>query len=398
MRNPILLPVLICALTACSGKKHNYSYTSTEEDEYYKSRTYKAFQPARRSYIDSLTYDFLSIKPSPVTNKFKSAWQGTLFNQYYDSLMRTCRGSGCFDSLRKIQYSHKTGEIFNYSIVRYDSLDSLKVIFYESSELEDRELGYWVAVSNDFGRSWKRYYTTLVKNNFYFVKPTSKIPFVKNHSTLQLEFAIIRKTKQETLPVGPPEFELLEDDLIMEIDLTKLIRDTDGDGLTDLLESKLFLDTGNKDTDRDGVNDRLDKNPRYKNKQGNYSLLYHYLLEHARSDSVFISFDDPDFDLPKIKYQDTIVHTYLIITEDPDLLHLDGTKNRYILMRRGEYDVYTKKHYCSPARLFISPLFGIDNDADCRKVHVSRDISGHDYIITEDNNGWIVKYIGGYII
>lgn len=121
------------------------------------------------------------------------------------------------DSLLTVQFNDKIANIYRYSFVRYDSLGSLKIILFTDSKFEDRERSYWLAISNDFGKSWKRYYTGLVKSNFYFIKPIPKVRFIENPSTVQLEFSIVRKIQQETLPVGPAEYELIKDNLLMEI-------------------------------------------------------------------------------------------------------------------------------------------------------------------------------------
>jgi hypothetical protein len=400
VRNLILIFLSLFILTVtCSKKEHNGDYTSTEESEYYKTKSYKGFQPARLSFIDSLVYDFLTIKESPVTNSFNSVWDGTAYDKFYDSLMRTCKGRNCMDSLMAVQFNDKVANIYRYSILRYDSLGSLKIILFTDSKLENRERGYWLAISNDFGKSWKRYYPGLVKSNFYFIKPIPKVPFFKTPSTVQLEFALVRKIQQETLPVGPAEYELLQDNLLMEINIPILTKDSDKDGLTDVMESKLFLNPYQRDTDEDGIEDSADKNPRFENQQNKHSLLYNYLLEHAgMGDSTFIAFDNPNLDQREPAYRDTVSHTYLIVTDDRNLLHVDGTRNRYILMTREEYQAYAKRNYISVGRLYVSPLFQVDNDSDYMKIHVSRDISGSDYLIIERDNGWIVKYIGGYII
>jgi hypothetical protein len=47
----------------------------------------------------------------------------------------------------------------------------------------------------------------------------------------------------------------------MRIDLTEIRKDTDQDGLTDLVERRLGTDPGRPDTDGDGVPDGADRNP-----------------------------------------------------------------------------------------------------------------------------------------
>ena len=50
--------------------------------------------------------------------------------------------------------------------------------------------------------------------------------------------------------------------MVLEASLKDLSRDTDGDGLADLVEARLLLDPKNKDTDGDGVSDGDDPTPR----------------------------------------------------------------------------------------------------------------------------------------
>jgi hypothetical protein len=394
---------LLLLTVACSRKKHNGDYTSSEESAYYeadqKANSNWTFQPARLSYIDSLHYDFLTIRESAETNPFKSVRDETPYANYYDSLMRSCMKPNCLDSLVNVQHNDQIAGVFRYSILRYDSLDALKIILFTDRELENRESGYWLAISADSGSSWKKYYTGLVKANFYFIKPIPKVAFIKDASTIQVEFSVVRKTEPEALPVLPATYELVKDNLLMEIDFPRLITDSDNDRLTDIMENKLFLDPNNNDTDGDGIKDNADKNPRYQNHKNKHSVLYHYLLEHSVArDSTFVPFEGLILDPRQTAYRDSISSTYLIVTEDPHLLQVAGTLHRYILMTHEDYEVYAKNNYIILPSLHITPFFQVDNDKDYKKIHISRGMSGSDYVVIETDHGWIVKYIGGYII
>lgn len=413
-----LLLVLLTSIVNCSrhrvvfDRPEKEKYPSRQEREYYDGIVYQEFKPEDTTFINNWKYDYVSIREAEMDNKFIDIWEQTKFDRYYDSLYDICAAnrnriedyrdtiadrkfSVCMDSIRKVHYSKKIGDVSCYAILRYDSLGDLKIMLYKDPRLEERNLGYWIAISEDGGKSWRHYYTGLVENHFYHVKPNPRIRFIKNDRIVQAEFALVRKTKPETPPVGAPEFELLKDNLVMELDLTKLTADLDRDGLTDILEKKFFTDSEKADTDDDGIDDATDTNPRYKNVKSKYSNLFKYLLERPTMGNVFVSFDE---ELEVRAHKDDRIETYLVVTDDPDLLNLAGTRNKYIILTKAEFEQYRKDNYIPLRKLGVSPLFDVDRKPGVRKIHINGDFWGHDYLLIEKADGWSIKDIGGYII
>lgn len=388
-------------------------YPSKQETDYYAKNKYKEFKPAELDFINKLKYDYIVNKEFDTKNRFKDVWGQTKFQTYYDSLQNICvtnrnkirdfqdekadaKYSACMDSVRNLTYSKKTAGIFDYLILRYDSLNNIKILFYRDPELEERNFGYWIAISKDKGSTWKNYYTGLVENYFYYIKPNPKIRLIKNESTIQLEVAVVRKTRQEMLPVGAPEFELVKDNLVIELDLPKLTSDKDNDGLTDILENKFFTNPHKQDTDGDGIDDFMDRNPRHKDVKSKHSVLYKFLLEYSTMDSAFVSFNY-EFREKKGSVGDR-ARTYLIVTDDPNINNIEGTKNRYIILTKKEFEEYKKYNYVPLKELGVSPSFDIDGKPGQKKIHINGGFWGHDYLLIEKPEGWIVKSIGSYII
>ena len=108
------------------------------------------------------------------------------------------------------------GGIYFNRVLRFDSLGIQKILFYRVFYLTNFKSSLWVAISNDNGKSWIKYFTGLVEDNFYHVKPNPTIRLIKNDSTIQLEIAIIRQMKEEVRPGPAPEeqYELVQDNLV----------------------------------------------------------------------------------------------------------------------------------------------------------------------------------------
>lgn len=121
--------------------------------------------------------------------------------------------------------------------------------------------GYWLHLSKDQGRHWQAIYLGLQEMQPYVVVPTSKLPLLRG-STLQMEVQV-RELDPASITFPPVGLRSRRevDDLYIERDLSDLLKDSDGDGLTDIVEDKLRTDPLVADTDHDGLDDDIDPLP-----------------------------------------------------------------------------------------------------------------------------------------
>ncbi len=142
--------------------------------------------------------------------------------------------------------------------------------------------GYWVSVSEDGGETFAPpLYTGLSVFAPYVIRPTSKRPLLDG-DVLRVEVAL-RRIDPEKIVFPPITLPIAEsrDDLQLTIPLAELRRDTDGDGLTDLVERALLLDPQLADTDEDGLNDAIDPLPQVPMRPGS----------DARSEALAVALD-----------------------------------------------------------------------------------------------------------
>jgi hypothetical protein len=122
--------------------------------------------------------------------------------------------------------------------------------------------GYWLHLSDDSGEHWRGpFYMGFAHQYPYDVAPQSRAPAFDG-DRLQLE--VERREVDEKTITFPPvglRAKNVRKDLYLSIDTAVFLKDSDGDGLTDLLEEKLLLDPQSRDTDGDGRPDGVDPLP-----------------------------------------------------------------------------------------------------------------------------------------
>ena len=122
--------------------------------------------------------------------------------------------------------------------------------------------GYWVLLSKDGGATWgDPLYTGLRLNQPYVVRPVSSFSlFAGDHLRLEVEVLELDSSLLFFPPVSLPVKRSAEG-LFLEIPLSTLTRDSDGDGLTDLTEARLLTDPSLADSDGDRLTDGDDPLP-----------------------------------------------------------------------------------------------------------------------------------------
>jgi hypothetical protein len=102
--------------------------------------------------------------------------------------------------------------------------------------------GYWVHLSDDGGKSWRRpLYTGLAQHFPYDVVPDAKLPLFAG-DTLDIAVAV-REIDTSSISYPPVALRLRRraDDLYLVVPIADLTRDSDHDGLTDLAAAHLLL-------------------------------------------------------------------------------------------------------------------------------------------------------------
>jgi tetratricopeptide (TPR) repeat protein len=122
--------------------------------------------------------------------------------------------------------------------------------------------GYWLHLSGDRGRTWEGpYYLGIAEQFPYVIMPVTHVPpFDAGRVDIEVER---REVDESTITFPPVDLRAksVEKDLCLSFEIAAVERDSDGDGLTDLLEEKLVLDPLSPDTDGDGIPDGSDPLP-----------------------------------------------------------------------------------------------------------------------------------------
>ncbi|EPX63692.1 hypothetical protein D187_006101 [Cystobacter fuscus DSM 2262] len=122
--------------------------------------------------------------------------------------------------------------------------------------------GYWVLLSEDGGQHWEApLYTGLRQYQPYELEKASPVPLLDGQ-VLRLA-ASVRQLDEKSVTFPPIDLEVKREvkNRMLEAPLAALRQDTDGDGLTDLVEDRLLLDAKAADTDGDGTPDGNDTLP-----------------------------------------------------------------------------------------------------------------------------------------
>jgi len=361
---------------------------------------YKSFEPADISYIKSISYKHISIKRTQDTiNKYKSIREPTFYEAKFDSLLKRYEKSP--EIVTKIfnQFSYeKIYGIRQISIVRLDTLGSVKTIIYMDYKYDQKMGGYWVALSENNGESWNNYYTGLTKGSFYYFKPKSTIPLFTSDSIIQIESSLVRLFNPyslSTCEIG--EYELVQDGLIISINLNLLKLDSDNDGLTDIVEKKFMTNPLNADTDGDGIIDGKDTNPRLENIDNENTLLYSFLLNHSgfgMDNDHFLSFRKGNSG----NINESIVYerasddkTIMIFTDDQQIQHISNTNAKSIILPESEYDSYLLENFDTPEIIYISPLEKVSLFSKQYTVCIGGGGWSNEFLVTKTDTGWIIK-------
>lgn len=280
-------------------------------------------------------------------------------------------------------------------IIKHGKKGIVEAILYLDNGFEAGYGGISVAYSSDAGKTWDYYYTGLTQSDPLFVKWYSKYPLIDDDGNIQIEACM---TKLVLSPLfSNPGYKVTKDGLLLSIDMKTLRMDSDGDGLTDIEETKLRTDPHNVDTDNDGVPDNLDLNPRCNVPRTEKTIVYEAIINeepescYSEKDSfLFLPFDkkvEPNF------ATDT-TSTVMILTDDLDIMSVQPKNVRVIFLTTEEYEK-TKDQFRSDLRQL--KLNKEKQEKGGFKIFKSEFNWGTDYQVKKTEDGWVVEVVSIWI-
>ena len=389
MKNYLTM-LLLLLLPAFSFGQY-YEYQSREEDEYNKNYKYKHFEPMTEVQIKLYKNDFFNFERienfTPYNDSLFMLPYLDFPITYQDSVLNTENNAWFENTPRFI------GQINKHFILRYEKKGQIEAFVYEEYAYGSPLPGLWVAYSTNSGSSWEYYYTGIVQKKPLFVKWYSNTPLINEDGDLQMEACLF--IQDRTIgPWGMEHFKLAEDGLLLTFDLQTLRRDSDGEGLTDIVEAKFHTDPNNPDTDGDGIPDNLDMNPRFSLSRTDKTIVFEAVLNEDERlpftwGGAYELIPLDEVTLPS--YATDTTPTLMIVSDDPNLLAVQPTRERIIFLTPEEYD--NEPHYYSDDLngYRITPLFKADHLDDTFVFSMSSTKGSSwdsGYYATRTKDGW----------
>ncbi len=388
-----ILLILLIPVFAIGQEKE---YKSKEQEQYYKRLNYKSFKPLSKKEILNFknTYsDFEDI------SNYTPYSDSLYLTPYQDSIYAIMFNPANRDSMI-IPEPQFIGKIEKGQILKLEKKGQIEAFIYVSSEFENRyfgESGIWVALSINNGITWEYLYTGIVQKQPLFLKWYSKVPLIKSETELQIETCLLRQKTAFSHPVPGPTYEIVKDGLLLTLDLKMLRKDTDNDGLTDIVEEKFYTNINNKDTDSDGISDNLDLNPRLSLVRTEKSVIFESALngETNMYDTTGLTISSKI--TPQINYVTDTTETVLIVTDNPDIQSIQPKSTRVIILTEKEYKKSKGKFENKLNDMSISPLFKVDDEIDTYIFTRSFNTWGEEYLVKKTENGWKIVIISSWI-
>ena len=374
------ITLLLLALLVPAFSFAQVDYESKEREEYYdKNRHYKPFEPVKKKVVANYHDDFF--KFAKVDNY--TPYNDTLFfTPYQDSVE--------FHSVAR-QY---IGGIDRFRILKHEKKGKVEAFVYYDFKYVETFTGepeIWVAYSDDNGESWSHYYTGIVQKQPLFVKWYSSYPLINEQGDLQIEACLLRQMSSFILPFGAPSYQLVKDGLLLTLDLKTLRKDSDGDGLTDIVEAKFRTDSNNDDTDGDGIPDNMDMNPRFASNRTDKSIIFEALIND--DEDICYGFKDCESVLsiderPEVHCVVDTTETILIVTDELGLQNIQPKSYRVIILTTEEYESNPRYFQNDLCRMRISPLFKVDGEKDTYIFDYGFNTWGSGYWVKKTEKGW----------
>ena len=373
----LLLALLVPAVVMAQG-----NYESKEREKYYdKNKRFKSFEPVNKEIVSNYYDDFFKFVE---VDNYMPYNDTLVFTPYQDSVE--------FHSVAR-QF---IGGVDRFQILKQGKKGKVEAFIYYDFKYVETFTGepeIWVAYSDDNGKSWSYYYTGIVQKQPLFVKWYSTYPLINEQGDLQIEACLLRQMSSFIMPFGAPSYQLVIDGLLLTLDLRTLGKDSDSDGLTDIVEAKFRTDPNNADTDGDGIPDNLDLNPRFASKRTDKSIIFEALING--DENICGGFEDCESVLsiderPEIHCVTDTTETILIVTDEPGLQNIQPKSYRVIILTTEEYESNLRYFENDLCRMRISPLFKVDGEKDTYIFDYGFNTWGAGYWVKKMEKGWRV--------
>lgn len=283
------------------------------------------------------------------------------------------------------QFEGSSG-ILKYNVITRGSLNGKYAFLYINQELGYPSRGIWLALFDNERKQWLKYHTGLADNMPLHLKRNSSLPLFKNSNWLQVEAAFM----QEFPSFHPITFyKLLEDGFVIELDISKIVADTDEDGLTDIVENMMMLDPEQRDTDNDGIIDSLDPNPRFNLPRTEITSVYEAVMKgydlYPRAGYIPV----PTVPLKYIAnlLSNQSVPNYFVVSDSKHVQSISLSNVRLIIVTSQEYEMMKDSYPSNFQKLELSPLSKVNNEKDTYEVSVSI-LGSTMYKVRKGKNGW----------
>lgn len=314
------------------------------------------------------------------------------------------------DSLDSIEAHKMIGNISKPLVIKSERKEKKWAILFVDFKYDEMfafGAGYWISLSEDEGKTWKKYYTGLTESRNYYFKKNSNQPLWHDENHLQIEADIVRMLEPRSHPL-PPQYETVKDNALVILDINEIIKDSDEDGLTDIEERNLLLNPFSKDTDGDGIPDSDDNNPRFASAANDFVKLYEGVIlgENVKSagkypnEDYFIDLRNPLKENKDSEASDEFYlrqTTQLLVTDDINLQRINPKKSKIIILTSKEFEEYQKQYHSELKELNYSPLFKCDKEPNVFLLKSSSTFTGKTEKIIRTKNGWKVITVTSWI-
>jgi hypothetical protein len=261
---------------------------------------------------------------------------------------------------------------------------------------------YWVLHSCDGGHTWDQpLYTGLRENAPYAVLPESKLPLAHgDHLEVEVD---LREIDPDSITFPPVALRVKREEhgLYLELPWETLRRDSDGDGVTDLVEERIGTDPFDADSDGDGIADGKDGLPLVALTAGGQSAESEVLAALLRgfetgAGALVVGLPSTAEERNACVVRASVVGDgALFLVGDRRLFAPIDINRRVIVLTRDEMDAYEKKF--GPTYAADLSFMIVRHDGQKALVVLNESWKEDVFELTKTKDGWSVKVVGGWI-